>query len=97
MEDFYQTCKEVYRIKEDKEKFRFIDEWRNELLHCEKFYTIMSAVIINLITLILLYKVRSQDYTRILNQIWKNQCSEGYMLYYLRGSIRLDFDMFVIG
>jgi len=75
LEDFYLTCKEVYR-NDEKDKFRFIDDWRNKLLHGEEFRPIMNAVIINLITLILLYEIPFHDYSRTCDQILKDLALE---------------------
>jgi hypothetical protein len=70
LEDFYLTCREVYK-NDEKDKFRFIDEWRNKLLHGEEFWPIMNAVIINLIILILLYEIPFHDYPRIRDRALK--------------------------
>ena len=44
--------------------FKFVDGWRNVLIHGERFWSTMNAAIINLVTLILLHEVPYDKYLR---------------------------------
>ena len=72
LEEFCNLCREVYGVDKGACMFKFIDEWRNTLIHGEKFWPTMNAAIINLVTLILLHEVPYDKYFRARERILRN-------------------------
>lgn len=64
LRDYRDTCIQVYSCKGGGYGYYFIDDWRNRLLHGEKFWSSMSAAIVNLISLLLLHEIPLSLYNK---------------------------------
>ena len=62
LESFRSTCVDVYGVNGKGYGYYFIDRWRNILLHGEEFWPVMNAVLVNLITLLILYEIPDDVY-----------------------------------
>lgn len=72
LEDFRSLCVKVYGADGGKYGYRFIDGWRNALLHGEEFWPTMNAAVVNLITLIILHEIPSHRYFDAKKRVVEN-------------------------
>jgi len=52
--------------------FKFVDRWRNIIIHGERFWSTMNAAIINLIALIFLHEIPYDTYLKTKEHVLRN-------------------------
>jgi len=72
LEKFRSTCVDVYGENGRGYGYYFIDRWRNILLHSEEFWPVMNAVLVNLVTLFILYEIPNDVYLGKREMILRN-------------------------
>ena len=72
LEEFCNLCEKIYTANKGRYMFKFVDRWRNIIIHGERFWSTMNAAIINLITLILLHEIPYDTYLKTKKHVLRN-------------------------